>query len=328
MYTPQQPGMTPYGTVGPYGALGGASSLSPGLSSTKDKLHPFVRGQRRRLNVMAIFMSLFLPWFVFLITFALLSFQLHHKQAGLCYFIIVVIFVAIAVHTRVALAARTMVRVSGDPEREPSWMVFQSATLFLALVLGVVLGTVNFKLYTQTYHQVVALNEYHGIDPSRMRGQQLLDAGSIVFTADSKLDVSRSMGFRNKNIYCVAPITNTNETVATYDFWAVGKDCCSGTRADFRCDHSRSPRAHAALRLMKTRDRDYYRLAVQQAEATYNIKAAHPLFFEWQEDPAGVLEDWKVNSVRNFVIGLFAHFLLQSFLVAAATVAFSKIGNY
>eukprot|EP00418_Pyrodinium_bahamense_P081689 CAMPEP_0179064508 /NCGR_PEP_ID=MMETSP0796-20121207/27984_1 /TAXON_ID=73915 /ORGANISM="Pyrodinium bahamense, Strain pbaha01" /LENGTH=161 /DNA_ID=CAMNT_0020761457 /DNA_START=540 /DNA_END=1025 /DNA_ORIENTATION=+ len=161
-----------------------------------------------------------------------------------------------------------------------------------------------------------------------MRGQQLLDAGSVIFTKDSKPDAAMSMGFRNIDTFCVAPITNTNGQLPTYDFWAVGRNCCSGTRADFHCTHYRNPRAHGALRLIRTSDRAYYRLAVQQAEATYNIRATHPLFFQWEEDPTGVLEGWMASSVRNFVFALSAHFVFQAFVVASATVSFAKRGNY
>jgi len=281
------------------------------------------------LNFLAILISLFVPWIIFVGIFALFSFQLHYQHPGITYFVAVIVFLGILVHARYAYYARLAARMASESDREPSWMAFQSATLFLAFILGVVLGVMNYKLFTLTYHQVTSLNDYHGVDPSRMRGQQLLDAGSIIFTQDSALDTSKSMGFRNLDTFCVAPITNTKGDLPTYDFWAVGRNCCSGTKPDFHCSHYRNPRAHGALRLVRrTGDRAFYRLAVQQAEATYNIRAAHPLFFQWEEDPSGVLEGLKASSVRNLYFALAGFFVFQAFIVAAATVSFAKIGNF
>mmetsp|Transcript_97067 Transcript_97067/g.257916 ORF Transcript_97067/g.257916 Transcript_97067/m.257916 type:complete len:338 (-) Transcript_97067:22-1035(-) len=330
---------SPYGTSTPSNAYGATSSTHqfpenpygssmPGqMSSTKVGKTPFLRGLRRRLNVLAILISLFVPWSLFVGVFALFSFQLHYSHPGITYFLAFVIFLGVMIHARFAYYARLNSRISSEAEREPSWMVFQSATLIMALFAAVVLGVMNYRMFTLQYHQVTSLNDYQGVDPSRMRGQQLLDAGSVMFTRDSTLDTSKSMGFRNLDTFCVAPIAIGGKEHATYDFWAVGRNCCSGTRADFHCAHYRNPRAHGALRLVRTTERAYYRLAVQQAEATYNIHARHPLFFQWEEDPAGVLKTWRANSIRNFVFAMSGHFVFQTFIVAAATVSFTKIGS-
>ena len=71
--------------------------------------------------------------------------------------------------------------------------------------------------------------------PNRMLGQQLLDAGIVQFAPGSQLDVKKSMGFKNGELYCVAPIVFGTASPVSYDFWAVGKDCCSGSQADFSC---------------------------------------------------------------------------------------------
>merc|ERR1719160_616815 len=99
----------------------------------------------------------------------------------------------------------------------------------------------NFHSNLEPYYDVTNLNTYPAVDPSRMRGVQLMDAGRIMFTRGSKLDIERSMGFRNKETYCVAPIVSGADPqhMDRYDFWAVGVGCCSGyspgSKADFSC---------------------------------------------------------------------------------------------
>jgi len=156
-----------------------------------------------------------------------------------------------------------------------------------------------------------------------------MDAGRISFSEGSKLDLSRSMGFKNLDLYCVAPIVSGNDPkhIASYDFWAVGLNCCSGSRADFHCGEFNNPRAAAGLRLMRDDQRAFYRLAVQQAEAAYNIKSHHPLFFIWMHDPIAAVAAYMDEGYKYYLLGIFAHFIFQLFLVACACMIFSKMGT-
>ena len=122
------------------------------------------------------------------------------------------------------------------------------------------------------------------------------------------------MAFKNVDTYCVAPVSVLQGPqfncrcaerrlsapggvvlpLETYDFWAIGMDCCSVNAADFHCgmglgwascllplSHGRSARAaralagevgnskaHSGLRLLDDRQRSFYRLAVEQAAGT------------------------------------------------------------
>merc|ERR1740121_1704464 len=105
------------------------------------------------------------------------------------------------------------------------------------------------------------LNTYTEIDPSKMVGQQLMDAGSVLWSNTTALDISKSMGFKNLNTYCVAPITVPGSAPKTYDFWAIGVNCCSGQEADFNCLDAKNKFARGGVRLLRASERPYYRLA-------------------------------------------------------------------
>mmetsp|Transcript_80898 Transcript_80898/g.217382 ORF Transcript_80898/g.217382 Transcript_80898/m.217382 type:complete len:335 (-) Transcript_80898:77-1081(-) len=285
----------------------------------------FQQGTRRRLNSYAIWISLVAPWLLFTVMLGLVSFPIHYNNPGVVYLAVgigLVAVVFIAVYTLIDRTTR-----SNSPEREPSWLLVLSLALALAWMLGVALGFLNYVNNTLPYQQIIHLNSYSDVNPTLMRGAQLMDAGSVMFTESSYLNLDKSMGFKNQEVYCVAPIVKGSGERATYDFWAIGIDCCSGRKNDFHCDGAKNPRAHGALRLIPSTERPFYRLAVQQAEATHKIKAQHPLFFYWVEDPLERIDAWRDAAANSFLTGMFSYLILQAFLVAAAVLLFSKLGK-
>lgn len=286
----------------------------------------FLRGRRRRININPIFMCILVPWALFTAVYGVLSFSLHYNQPQVAWFICVCAFLLVMGTGGYALAQRYKRFMTA--EKEPSWMLFLALTMLIAFVAAYVLGTQNYSQNMRPYFDMLNLNNYTDVYPSRMRGQQLMDAGVIQFAEGTRLDISRSMGFRNGQVYCVAPITLGDEPLATYDFWAVGTGCCSGNQANFHCPNFNNPHSNGGLRLMSDADRGFYRLAVQQAEATYRIRAVHPLFFEWVAEPMQTVEGWRNNGRNEFMVWMFSFFVFQTFLVAAATLAFSKLGAY
>lgn len=300
-----------YGTVGEAGHAGKHVSVA----------------HRTRLNVVAAILSLFVPWLLFCLVYCLFSFDTHYKQPSMCLIgagvalFVVVVFGVLA-------AAVLMARRAGDWSQEPTWYIFLFATSLLAWALALGVGNYNFWHNTQPFFDVQNLNSYSGVDPSRQRGQQMMDIGRAQFVEGTHLDLSKAMGFHNLDTYCVAPITSGNSPLASYDFWAVGVNCCASDSADFRCGEFANPHASAGLRLMRDEQRPFFRLAVQQAESVYNIKATHPLFFTWMQDTDAEANGYLEEGNRTFLLGIFGHFALQLILVMLASVAATKLHVY
>jgi hypothetical protein len=280
------------------------------------------------MNMVPMLICMFVPWGLFSTVFATVSFTVHYNQPVICWCIVLMALLMVVNTGAYTVKERVRIGREAPTDRVPSWWVFMFVSLVMAWLLAMGLGETNYYNNLKPYYDYLNLNTYHDIYPDRVRGQQIMDAGAIVFTEGSHLDIQLSQGFKNGEVYCVAPITFGNQTMATYDFWAVGNNCCSGTQADFHCAGFNNPSATGGLRLMRDADRPFYRLAVQQAEATYDIKAVHPIFLHWVQDVTASVEAWHESGWQLFLAGVFTYFLVQAFLVVAVSIAFSKLGRY
>jgi len=306
-------------------------TFMPPAVPSKAPAGAFVHSQRRRLNIVAMAMALFVPWVLFSTLYAVLSFSLHYTEPTTTYGIVGVGFLVVLLSAFFAVDAVRRKELPDGSRRQPSWYIFICVTSLLAWVLAVGAGETNFVENLQPFYDVLNLNTYQSVDPSKMRGQQLMDAGRIIFVKEATLDLSKAMSFKNLDRYCVAPVTmssgnESHATLANYDFWAVGTNCCTDT-GEFHCGDFHNPHAHAGLRLMRDEQRAFFRLAVQQAEAAHSVKAIHPLFFTWMQDPVVELNSYQDEGFKYYTVGMFSHFVLQLFLVLCAALAFSKMGT-
>lgn len=280
----------------------------------------FTPGKRRRINLVAICMNIFLPWFLFSSLYAIMSFSFHYQHPTWAW---VMVFMGwVIVFVTAFLAYRT----SRKKERDPMWFMFAAVAFGLAVFFATTFGDMNFWYNMQPFYDIENLNTYPSVNPAREKGQQLMDAGRVYFSDGTGLDMRKAMGFKNLDLYCVAPIIHGQDQLASYDFWAVGLNCCSGVSSDFRCGEFNNPHARSGLRLMRDDQRPFFRLAVQQAEAAYNIKATHPLFFYWMQDPVAEMNSYRDDGFKYYLLGIFTHFAFNLFCVVCAVVGFAKIG--
>jgi len=285
--------------------------------------HQKLTEPRRSSNLVAILFSLFLPWVIFMGCFSVMSFSLHYESAStakaLCFCLLALVLIC----GYFALAA-VRKAVAGDTESEATWLVFLFVTGLLAWLIGYNAGNLNFAASMRPYYDIHQLNVYPSVDPALFQGNQLMDAGQIVFTRDAHIDISKGNGFKNDDVYCVAPIVSGTHPQEVYDFWAVGLNCCSGHIPDYACGEFSNPDAHSGLRLMLDDYRPYFHLAVQQAEAAFNLRSPHPVFLHWMQDPAAEVNAYQDAGVTHFLFAVFAFFVLQLFLVVLAVFLFAR----
>lgn len=272
--------------------------------------------------MLAICINIFLPWFLFCSIFATLSFSFHYESPSSAWCLVGGGLVCVMIAGGLAYRAKRQL------DRDPMWYTFATLLLLCAVVFAVVFGDMNFWTNMQPYYDWNNLQSYPSVDPSTEKGQQLMDAGRVYFSDGATLDLKKAMGFRNLDLYCVAPIVKGDQQLETYDFWAVGKNCCSGVSSDFRCGEFNNPHARSGLRLMFDDQRPFFRLAVQQAEAAYRIKATHPLFFYWMGDPVAEVNWYRDEGFKYFLVGIFSHFAFNLFAVVVGAVGFSRLGKF
>jgi len=286
-------------------------------------------GQRKRINVLAIFQVVFGPWLLFSGLYATMSFSIHYSQPAIAWTIAAVTLLIVLASGAGAWGAYR--RRMQEEAEDPTWLIFLFASLAFAWLLAMVFGDINFYQNMVPFYDVENLATYPMVDPSHMRGQGVMDFGRIFFQNDAVLDITRSAGFKNLDTYCVAPVSRMNpetqvaEKLSSYDFWAVGVNCCAGNQPDFSCGEFANPYARAGLRLMKDELRPWFRLAVEQAEAMHGIKAQHPLFLTWMQDPNEEVNAHRDNGMKSFLLGIFGHFSFQLFCVLCVITFYQKL---
>jgi len=208
----------------------------------------------------------------------------------------------------------------------------------VAIVSGLACGLHNFMTLSRPFYEIEDLKVIHQLHVGSEQGQNFMDAGIVYFAHGSELDRGKSWHFKHHTLYCVAPIVDKSPQFATatgetggitpsYDFWAVGKDCCSPSSSDFRCGNWDSSKARSAIRVLDDSAIPYYRLAVQQAETLYGLVAAHPIFFEWAEDPLAKVNGWMATVFKDYLFMVATALVVSLFAVSLTTCRFSMIAR-
>jgi len=302
-------------TMASYGAM-------PGNQQAEAK------SSRVRINFWPILLAFIVPWGIFAGLLWARSFALQYSNPMLCNLLTAGVIVFFA--CLFCLWVDKMHRERVTANIEPSWLFFVCTTSAVATVLATLIGEYNYQVNMAPYYDINNLGTYMDIDPNTARGQALMDVGKMVFMEGSHVDLDLSMGFKSDDTYCVAPIarhTKSNSSgLAIYDFWAVGTNCCSGSHGgDFHCGQYHDPRVHGGVRLLNDGDRPYYRLAVQQAEAAFGIKAVHPIFLYWITDPIAEVQAYKVGGKSLYKKAILIYLCVQLALVLLLLLGISKM---
>jgi hypothetical protein len=269
---------------------------------------------------LAMVLTFSVPLLIFAAVYSLVSFYFHYKYAFLVWTLVAIVFAAVAFLGYVAVN-----RMLKEADGVSDHLAVFAAALFLGMVLAfvvaLVFGSRIYGRHMQPYYEWHELNSYKDIDPSKAEGRAYMDAGVFTFKSGSHLDTSKSTGFMNLDMYCVAPIVSAGKNTTTYDFWAVGVNCCTGASKNFACgDPVKPDLTSGGLRLLSDSELPFYKLAVTQATTKYGIQTSHPIFVHYVQDADKALKENTSSGWASLVPAIAIFGLFQAIVVAFASM--------
>lgn len=268
-----------------------------------------------------------LPWTYFTAILSLLCLYWpryeHPHLAMLLVWLLSILFIGNSLISIIAAWQRTR---PGHVWHDLHWPVFSLLMLVACWGVATTLGQTLYWKYMHKFYDLENLQEYGGIDPSGTSAKQIQDAGRVYFTPDAYLDRTQAGCYVKGKTYCIAPIVingNIHSKVpqtGSYDYFAVGTDCCSCPDRDYKCGEYNNPLAAGGIRYVNDEDRVFFNLAVDAWKSTYSVASVNPMFFEWTANPR-----MKQRATRD--TGL-ACYILSVVLGLVATIMFSICSNF
>lgn len=216
--------------------------------------------------------------------------------------------------------------------------------MLLATILGVFCGLVVYYQYMVYWMNYQGMRTYTNVAGSQP-GKAHKDASMIMFTKDTLVDISRSLGFEapgDADTYCVAPVVDAKMTMGNeIQFWAIGKNCCL-PRGSFTCDSAHDVDALSALMVLEPEDlassgmqwmlgtwpaaRERFKKAIEVSEAEYQLKTApagERRLLRWAKEPKEMMKAYYDDGVGQSVTVILVY-AGCSLVLAALAVKFSK----
>lgn len=185
--------------------------------------------------------------------------------------------------------------------------VYFTVMLGAASLIGYGLGEWLWHDYSMPYFTYEDLQTYHNVNTKKDQGSRYADAGVVYFADGTNVLQGRGACLKNDVEYCIAPIVNCapygdcgplETDTGSFDYFAVGTDCCGCPEGEFRCGDWNNPITHGGLRQIDDENVLYYKLALKEWQAQYGKTSKAPLFFHWELRP-----QMKANSLAH--LGLY-----------------------
>lgn len=194
---------------------------------------------------------------------------------------------------------------------------YLSGFLWVAICSSAAMGLVSYQSAFARYWFLHETNSYTNVLPSESAAG-FADAGKVIFADGVRVDTERAVGYKDRTVFCVAPIVDLAHT-GLVQFWAAGRNCCSA-RGTFWCGDAWNPKARSGVVIRDVPPQ--YRDAIELAEAAVGVASAeHALLVDWVVDPERV----EINFYRVGVAIQLASLLVQLLLFGLGAAALSMV---
>lgn len=271
----------------------------------------------KSISFLASVVNFIIPCVVFSLTAALMTFYIHWNAPVFCWVLVGTIFGIVCVLGYFALREDHRKTYRDDH----TWYKFSFVTSLFGWISAIFFGYINFELNIKYFHQYGYMGLYVDVDVQTDSSLMYLDGGLFLFT-DARLDISKSSSYKKGDTYCVAPIISGNGTMSSYDYWAIGTDCCTGYGTGYSCGQYDNIDASGGLRLIDDAAAEaYYTFAVSEAASMWDVTVgSQPIFVYWLEDPYTTMENYWERGFSNYSCFIFVFVTLQLFLVTSAAI--------
>lgn len=232
------------------------------------------------------------PWLIF-VWVLLLQIVLRHFAPDLCWMLIGLLFLA---------AAWMLITWNSGKRWGQVNLLSLGLMSLLAVSLGAYLGDLGWNTNWRQYWWMQTGEWFDSVSASTPAGASV-DAAVLQFRYSSTDDLHinetavddlRSVGYKDTDFFCVAPILNPRESDATLirvNYWAIGINCCQ-EYGSFTCDDSRVMDGGYGVVMLNGGypcpdcNDHQFRMAVVKAESTYGlVSAPSALFVRWVSNP-------------------------------------------
>lgn len=211
------------------------------------------------------------------------------------------------------------------------WRIDLAKIALAFIFFGFLEGLYIFYQHEIYYYAYKDMPTYTNIAASQPPSQ-FSDAGVIMFSADTAIDVTRAVGYKAADsqgkTLCVAPIVDSTMGLTDpISFFAIGEDCCP-MRGDFFCDDAKdgstrtgwlmldpasiaNPALQGVLTSLRSDlERSGYDKAIEMQHAAFStIPAEGNRLLRWTKDPEKHMEKYNDDATEVFVLASIAAFL-------------------
>jgi len=254
-------------------------------------------------KLLGMLSMILVPWLMFTLTNVMFAFVFHRFPTLTWLFSAVLAFLSLL-----------FVLVDHRNKHGGRWYLKLGFLSFFGIMAGVYLGLYNYHFHFANFWTLDENSSYVNVLPSEPASAHS-DAGKLLFTVDSKVEIAKSVGYKSKDVYCVAPIVDYATQKVQY--WATGTNCCQ-PRGGFNCDDVWSPKARSAVVLLDEIVTPFplahkiYKKAADQACAEWELEQADdPLFVRWVADASAVQEQYYKDGISYFVVYISVYLVFQ-----------------